>query len=173
MALRWMVDARGVNQHLHLIWRHLLLVVPINGHMESGALCTSSKERRLGICKNSDYMTQATLAQVSILVQTITSEFLKWTGRCCPYPLNGSSVLLLLAGNCLPYHQPAFLATEDSKKAFGPSRFLSMLPVWGSCFNTSLGGPKTEHPCCFPASPDASDAASDVIHRSPSQVEQD
>ena len=119
-----MVDARGVNQHLHLIWRHLLLVVPINGHMESGALCTSSKERRLGICKNSDYMTQATLAQVSILVQTITSEFLKWTGRCCPYPLNGSSVLLLLAGNCLPNHQPDFLATEDSKKAFGPSRFV-------------------------------------------------
>ena len=118
-----MVDARGVNQHLHLIWRHLLLVVPINGHMESGALCTSSKERRLGICKNSDYMTQATLAQVSILVSTITSEFLKWTGRCCPYPLNGSSVLLLLAGNCLPYHQPHFLATEDSKKAFGPLGF--------------------------------------------------
>ena len=27
------------------------------------------------------------LAQVAILVQTITSEFLKWTGRCCLYPL--------------------------------------------------------------------------------------
>ena len=26
------------------------------------------------------------LAQVVILVQTITSEFLKWTGRCCLYP---------------------------------------------------------------------------------------
>ena len=26
------------------------------------------------------------MAQVAILVQTITSEFLKWTGRCCLYP---------------------------------------------------------------------------------------
>ena len=51
----------------------------------------------MDICKNSDYMTQATLAQVAILVQTITSEFLKWTGRCCLYPSAGSEVLLLLA----------------------------------------------------------------------------
>ena len=45
-------------------------------------------------------MTQAFLAQVAILVQTITSEFLNWTGRCCLYPIAGSAVLLLLAGNC-------------------------------------------------------------------------
>ena len=91
-------------------------------------------------------MTQATLAQVAILVQTITSEFLKWTGRCCLYPLNGSSVLLLLAGNCLPYHQPEFLTTEDPKKPLGLSRFLLTLPVWRFRLHTSLGGPKTEHP---------------------------
>ena len=115
--------------------------------MESCTLCTFSKERWLDICKHSDYITQATWAQVAILVQTITSEFLKWTGRCCLYPLNGSSVLLLLAGNCLPYHQPEFLATEDSKKALGLSRFLFTLPVWGFRLHTSLGGPKTEHPC--------------------------
>ena len=30
------------------------------------------------------------LAQVATLVQTLTSEFLKWTGRCCLYPLVGS-----------------------------------------------------------------------------------
>ena len=40
----------------------------------------------MDICKNSDYMTQAFLAQVAILVQTITSEFLNWTGRCCLHP---------------------------------------------------------------------------------------
>ena len=131
-----------------------------------------ARRRWLDICKNSDYMTQATLAQVAILVQTITSEFLKWTGRCCLYPLNGSSGLLLLAGNCLPYHQPEFLATKDSKKALGFSRFLFTLPVWGFRLHTSLGGPKTEHPCWLPASPDASDA-SDVIQRSPSHVTQD
>ena len=49
--------------------------------MESCTLCTFSKERWLDICKHSDYMTQATWAQVAILVQTITSEFLKWTDR--------------------------------------------------------------------------------------------
>ena len=69
----------------------------------------------MDICKNSDYMAHATVAQVAILVQTITSEFLKWTGRCCLYPIAGSAVLLLLAGNCLPYHQPKFLTTKDSR----------------------------------------------------------
>ena len=49
----------------------------------------------MDICKNSDNMTQAFLAQVAILVQTITSEFLNWTGRCCLYPIAGSAVLLL------------------------------------------------------------------------------
>ena len=39
---------------------------------------------------------------------------------------------LLLAGNCLPYHQPEFLATKDSKKALGLSRFLFTLPLWDS-----------------------------------------
>ena len=82
----------------------------------------------MDICKNSDYMTQAFLAQVAILVQTITSEFLNWTGRCCLYPIAGSAVLLLLAGNCLPYHQPKFLITKDSKKALGLSRFPLTLP---------------------------------------------
>jgi len=52
----------------------------------------------MNICKNSDYMTQATLALVATLVRTITSEFLNWTGRCCLYPNVGSAVLLLLAG---------------------------------------------------------------------------
>ena len=100
----------------------------------------------MDICKNSDYMTQATLAQVAILVQTITSEFLKWTGRCCLYPIAGSAVLLL-SGNCLPYHQLKFLTTKDSKKALGFSRFLVTLPDWGFRLHISLGGPKTDHPC--------------------------
>ena len=92
-------------------------------------------------------MTQATLAQVAILVQTITSEFLKWTGPLCLYPIAGSAVLLLLAGNCLPYHQPKFLTTKDSKKELGLSRFLVTLPGWGFRLHISLGGPKTDHPC--------------------------
>ena len=35
------------------------------------------------------------LAQVAILVQTITSEFLKWTGRCCLYPLALSGIAVV------------------------------------------------------------------------------
>ena len=39
----------------------------------------------------------------SVVTDTIlTSKFLKWTGRCCLYPIAGSAVLLLLAGNCPP-----------------------------------------------------------------------
>ena len=54
-----MVDASGVNRHFHLIWRCLLLVVPINDHMVSGAPGTSRKERRMDICKKADFMTGA------------------------------------------------------------------------------------------------------------------
>ena len=43
-------------------------------HMESSASCTSSKERWMDICKNSDFMTPVTLVQV-ILVRTLTSDF--------------------------------------------------------------------------------------------------
>ena len=120
----------------------------------------------MDICKNSDYMTQAFLAQVAILVQTITSEFLNWTGRYCLYPIAGSAVLLLLAGNCLPYHQPKLLITKDSKKALGLSRFPLTLPGWGFRLHISLGDPKTDHPGRLPTSPDAPDA-SDVIQQSP------
>ena len=35
MALRWMADGSGVNWHLHLTWRCLLLVAPIQDHMDS------------------------------------------------------------------------------------------------------------------------------------------
>ena len=40
----------------------------------------------------------------------------------------GRLVLVLLAGNCLPYHQPEFLATKDSKKAGWLSRVLFATP---------------------------------------------
>ena len=95
----------------------------------------------MDICKNSDYMTQAFLAQVAILVQTITSEFLNWTGRCCLYPIAGSAVLLLLAGNCLPYHQPKLLTTKDSKKALGLSRFPLRCQVGDSAYTYPWGIP--------------------------------
>ena len=99
----------------------------------------------MDICKKSDYMTQATLTQVAILVQAITSEFLKWTGRCSLYPIAGSAVLLLLAGNCLPYHQPKSLTTKDSKNALVLSRFLGFFfrcQVGDSAYTYPWGVPK-------------------------------
>ena len=96
----------------------------------------------MDICKHFDYMTQAFLAQVAILVQTITSEFLNWTGRCCLYPIAGSAVLLLLAGNCLPYHQPKLLITKDSKKALVLSRFPLCCQVGDSAYTCPWGIPK-------------------------------
>ena len=82
------------------------------------------------------------LAQVAILVQTITSEFLNWTGRCCLYPIAGSAVLLLLAGNCLPYHQPKLLITKDSKKALGLSRFPLRCQVGDAAYTCPWAIPK-------------------------------
>ena len=102
---------------------------------------TALKEHLTGICKNSDCLTQATLAQVAIMVQTITSEFLKRTGRCCLCPIAGSVVLPLLAGNCLPYHQPKCPTTKDPTKALGPSRFLFTLLGWRFRSHLSLEGP--------------------------------
>ena len=63
-----MVDASDFNWHLHLIWRCLLLVVPINDHIVSGTPCTSRKERWLDIRKKSESMTPVTMAQDGILV---------------------------------------------------------------------------------------------------------
>ena len=99
----------------------------------------------MDLCKNSDYMTQATLALVAILAQTITSNFLNWTngtGRCCLYPIAGSAVLQLLAGNCLPYHQPKFLITKDSKKTLGFLGFLLRCQVGDSAYTHPWGVPK-------------------------------
>ena len=36
--------------------------------------------------RNSDFLTYATLAQAAILGCALTSEFFRWTGRCCLYP---------------------------------------------------------------------------------------
>ena len=66
-----MVDASGVNRHFHLIWRCLVLVVPINDHMVSGTPGTSRKERRMDICKKADFMTLATIAQDGTLVGAV------------------------------------------------------------------------------------------------------
>ena len=80
-------------------------------------------------------------------------------------------MLLLLAGNCLPFHQPMCPTTKDPKRALVLSWFLITLFRWGFVL-LFPGGPTTDHPCLLPASPDASDA-SDVIRYRPSQVTQD
>ena len=81
-----MADASGVNWHLHLTWLCLLLVVPINDHMDSCTPCTSDKEHWMDRCKNSDFLTHATLAQAAIWSVHSLANFLRWTGRCCLYP---------------------------------------------------------------------------------------
>ena len=78
------------------------------------------------------------LAQVAILVQTITSEFLKWTGRCCLYPL-AIVVLQLLAGNCLPYHQPNCPTTDKPMKVLEPTWFLLTFRGRRFCLHAFLG----------------------------------
>ena len=124
-----------------------------------------------GICKYSDYLTQAILAHVAILVQTITYEFLMWTGRCCLFPI------LLFGVAVVGWELSPFPSTyvsynqrpQESVCAFLVSHYSVSL---GICFRFFLGGPTTDHPCSPPASPDASDA-SDVIRYRPSQVTQD
>ena len=78
-------------------------------------------------------LTQAILAHFAILVQTITYEFLMWTGRCCLISILLFS-LLLLAGNCLPFHQPTCPTTKDPKRAFVLSWFVITVSRWGFCF---------------------------------------
>ena len=60
------------------------------------------------------------------------SEGLRPTALLYPigsrYPRH-SKELLLLAGNCLPYHQPEFLATKETEKALGPFGFF-LLGTW-------------------------------------------
>ena len=47
----------------------------INDHRLSGTPCTPSKECWMDICKKSDLITPATIAQDGILVRTLTSDF--------------------------------------------------------------------------------------------------
>ena len=48
-------------------------------------------------------------------------------------------VLLLLAGNCLPFHQPMCPTTKDPKRAFVLSWFLITVFRWGFVFTFSWG----------------------------------
>ena len=95
---------------------------------------------------------------------TIPCEFLKWTGRCCSFVDCIGMVISLLAGNCLPYHQP-YPTTHNPCMC-------CCLPVMAhdlreevllACFP---GGPTTDHPCSLLASPEASDE-DDVYSRCP------
>ena len=129
------------------------------------------KECLTGICKYSDYLTQAILAHVAILVQTITYEFLMWTGRCCLISILLFSVAVVgwelspFPSTYVSYNQ----RPQESVCAFLVCHHSVSL---GFLFRFSLGGPTTDHPCSLPASPDAS-GASDVIRYRPSQVTQD
>ena len=62
----------------------------------------------------------------------------KWTGRCCLYP----SVLFgneLLAGNCLPYHQPNCPTTDKPSKVLELTWFLLAFRGGDCACTASLG----------------------------------
>ena len=71
----------------------------------------------------------------------------------------------LLAGNCLPYHQPCSYSLR-------PTSVLELTWFYAHCCRESVqlvrlpGGPTTDHPWSLPASPEASDE-DDVLRRCP------
>ena len=95
---------------------------------------------------------------------TIPCECLKWTGRCCSSVDCIGVVISLLAGNCLPYHQPFSITHSPCMCCSLPvMAHDSREEVLLACFP---GGPTTDHPCSLLASPEASDE-SDVLSRCP------
>ena len=104
------------------------------------------------------------LAQVAILVQTISGEFqldavvfIHWL----------RVVLQLLAGNCLPYINLIVLQPTNLRKCWSLPGFFSRFE--GGDFACMLsGGPTTDHPYLLPALPEASDADA-VVRRCPAQ----
>ena len=102
-----------------------------------------------GICKHSDYLTQAILAHVAILVQTITYEFLMWIGRCCLFSILLFSVAVVgwelspFPSTYVSYNQ----RPQESVCAFLVCHYSVSL---GFLFRFFLGGPTTgrlSHTC--------------------------
>ena len=125
------------------------------------------KEHSTGLFKNSEAWTQATwlkspfwfkqsLANFSSGLDAVV--FIHWLWV----------VLQLLAGNCLPYHQPNCPTTDKPTKVLEPTWFLLAFRGRRFCLHAFPGGPTTDHPCSLPASPEASDA-DDVVRRCPPQ----
>ena len=79
---------------------------------------------------------------------TIPCECLKWTGRCCSFVDCIGVVISLLAGNCLPYHQPFSITHNPCMCCSLPVKapwfegrgFACMLP-WGSYYRPPLFTP--------------------------------
>ena len=80
------------------------------------------------------------LAQVAILVQTITSEFLKWTGRCCLYPFAAEWYSSCWLGTVSLTINLSVLQPKNPRKCWGLPGFFSRCEVgdfectlpWGS-----------------------------------------
>ena len=101
---------------------------------------------------------------MAILVQTITCEFSKELDAVVSFTVLKWQ-FPLLAGNCLPYHQPYSYSLR-------PTSVLEL--TWFSAHGCREsfqlvrlpGGPTTDHPWSLPASPEASDE-DDVLRRCP------
>ena len=112
------------------------------------------------------------MAPVAILVQTITSEFLKWTGRCCLYPFAVEWYSCCWLGTVsLTINLLIVLQPKNPRKCWGLPGLFSRCEV-GDLLARVTGGPTTDHPYSLPASPDTSDAG-DVVRRCPPQGMQD
>ena len=106
-----------------------------------------------------------------MLVQTITYEFLMWTGRCCLLSILLFSVAVV-GWELSPFPSTYVSYNQRPQESVCASLVCHYSVSLGFLFRFSLGGPTTDHPCSLPASPHAS-GASDVIWYRPSQVTQD
>ena len=85
-----------------------------------------------------------------------TSEFLKWTGRFCLYPFAVVWYSSCWLGTVSLTINLSVLQPKNPRKRWGLPGSFSRCEV-GDPACTFPWGPKTDHPCSLPASPDTSD----------------
>ena len=91
-----------------------------------------------GLCKNSEAWTQATWLKSQFWFKQSLANFS--TGLDAVVFIHWLRVVLqLLAGNCLPYHQPNCPTTEKPTKVLEPTRFLLAFRGRRFCLHAFLG----------------------------------
>ena len=129
----------GCRRDLFSLILSLSTVTPPGRWNSKEVLCYEKKKEHLtGLCKNSEAWTQATWLKSPFWFKQSLANFS--SGLDAVVFIHWLRVVLqLLAGNCLPYHQPNCPSTDKPTKVLEPARFLLTFRGRRFCLHAFLG----------------------------------